>query len=194
MRRGVALLVTTALAVTACARGADGSSAVEAALRHTLTSRSADTACEGLSAGLVARIYGDGERCRRIEAASLKARGPKARTVTVAAVRVRGDRASAVVRTRGGRQSGAHGTVTLRRQDGRWRIDDFSAAFLRSQFSARVRTFAGLGAPARRCLGQAVLGLADGDFRVLAYGSMGERADAQQVLLSLLQRCGDGTG
>src|SRR4051812_32063603 len=72
MRRGVPPLGPAALAVPACAGGAGGASAVEAALRQALTSRSAESACEGLSARLVARIYGDRGRCRRIEGANLK--------------------------------------------------------------------------------------------------------------------------
>lgn len=184
----VCALLAAALLV-GCGSDADDRRDITATLRTSLTTTDPAVLCgETLSGGLVTRVYGTGERCRAVEAQSAGTRRPPA-AVEVTAVGVDGDRATATVAVRGGDQDGVRGPVTMTREDGGWRLDDLSTAFLRSSFDAGLDSGGQLEGALVACLGKKVVALDDATLRTLAYGAMGGRPEAQERLRGLVGEC-----
>ena len=100
-----------------------------------------------------------------------------------------GDRATAYVVLRGGDQDGARGALSVAREDGTWRLDDLSTAFLRSEFNAGLGSGEQLQANLIDCVGKRVVGLSDAALRALAFGAMGGRPEAQAQLRGLVTAC-----
>jgi hypothetical protein len=90
---------------------------------------------------------------------------------------------------RGGEQDGARGVLSVVREDGAWRLDDLSTAFLRSGFSAGLSSGADLQANLIDCVGKRVVALSDAALRALAFGAMGGRPEAQAQLRGLVTAC-----
>ena len=158
-------------------------------LRTTLTTTDPAVLCgETLSSGLIARVYGGDQRCNAVERGSAGTRRPPA-AVEVSGIKIDGDRASASVAVRGGDQDGVRGALTVVRQDGGWRLDDLSTAFLRSSFDAGLKSGGDLEGALVACLGKKVVTLDDAALRALAFGAMGGRPEAQQQLRGLVGEC-----
>jgi hypothetical protein len=162
---------------------------IAAMLRTGLTTNDPVVLCERtLSAGLVARVYGGTERCLAVERGAAASRR-QAGSVDVSRITVDGDRGSASVVVRGGDQDGARGPLTVVRQDGGWRLDDLSTAFLRSEFSAGATSNPDLDGTLARCLGRRIGALDDAPLRRLAFAAMGGRPQAQDQLQALVGAC-----
>lgn len=192
---GRLVLAATLVAGVLAGCGAGGTSAADSrkeivsALQTGLTTNDPVTICEtSLSSGLVGRVYGSPQRCLAVEGQNAASRtGPRA--VDVTQVKVDGDRGSASVVLHGGDQDGARGGLSLVRQDGKWRLDDLSTAFLRSEFSAGLSGDDQLQANLTACVGKKVVGLDDASLRRLAFGAMGGRPEAQVQLRGLVTQC-----
>lgn len=187
-----AVLATGALA--GC--GGDGSDRstgqITQTLRTALTTNDPATLCRrALSLAMVVRVYGDLRSCLAVEEQSrTERRAPSA--VRVSQIKVDGDAATAVVALQGGDEGGARGALSLVRQDGVWRLDDLSTAFLRSEFNASLRGQGGLNATLEACLAKKVIGLPEPALRALAFGAMGGRPQAQEQLRGLVGECVGG--
>ena len=169
--------------------GGDPSADITKALQASLTSTDAVVLCErALSTGLVARVYGGKERCLQVERVAGASR-TAAGSAQVSRIRVDGDHATAYVALRGGDEDGARGALSVVRQDGAWRLDDISTAFLRSEFSAGLGGGQELDANLTACVGKRLVGLNDAALRALAFGAMGGRPEAQAQLHALVTAC-----
>jgi hypothetical protein len=182
-------MLAMAVAVVGCGGTTDERPKVAAALQTALTGNDPGVLCtHALSAGLVARVYGDRERCLAVErAAAAAARQPG--SAVVSHITVDGDRARALVVMRGGDQAGARGTLSVVRQGGDWRLDDLSTAFLRSEFSAGASSDQQQDGPVNACVGKRIAGLEDAALRRLALGAMGGRPEAQDQLQTIVAGC-----
>ena len=171
--------------------GGDGdpTADITTALQTALTSSDAAVLCErALSAGLVTRVYGSKARCLQVEKAAAASRAA-AGAAQVSQVKADGDRATAYVVMPGGDQDGARGALSVVREDGAWRLDDLSTAFLRSGFSAGLSSGGELQANLIDCVGKRVVALSDPALRALAFGAMGGRPEAQAQLRDLVTAC-----
>ena len=180
-----------ALTLGGCGGGGDGdpSADITKALQTSLTSNDPVVLCEqALSSGLVTRVYGGKARCLQVERAAAASRA-SAGSAQVSRIKADGDRATAYVVLRGGDQDGARGALSVVREDGTWRLDDLSTAFLRSEFNAGLGSGAELRANLVACVGKRVVGLSDAALRVLAFGAMGGRPEAQSQLRDLVTAC-----
>ena len=167
----------------------DPSADITRALQAGLTSSDASVLCEhALSSGLVTRVYGGRDRCLQVERAAAASRGA-AGSAQVSQIKADGDRATAYVVLRGGDQDGARGALSVVRQDGAWRLDDLSTAFLRSEFNAGLGSGERLQANLIDCVGKRVVALSDPALRALAFGAMGGRPEAQTQLRGLVTAC-----
>lgn len=185
-----ALLLLAALGGCGGGDGGDDPTAdITTALQTALTSNDATVLCgRALSPGLVTRVYGGKARCLQVEKAAAASRAA-AGSAQVSQVKADGDRATAYVVMRGGDQDGARGALSVVREDGAWRLDDLSTAFLRSGFSSGLSSGAGLQANLTDCVGKRVVGLGDAALRELAFGAMGGRPEAQAQLRDLVTAC-----
>jgi len=169
--------------------GGDPSADITTALQAALTSNDPAVLCErALSPALVTRVYGGNARCLQVERAAAASRGAPG-SAQVTQIKVDGDRATADVVLRGGDQDGARGALSVVRQDGDWRLDDLSTAFLRSEFSAGLTSGQELQANLIDCVGKRVVALTDAALRALAFGAMGGRPEAQAQLHALVTAC-----
>ncbi len=171
--------------------GGDGdpSAEITKALQAGLTSNDAAVLCErALSTGLVMRVYGGRARCLQVERAAAASRAA-AGSAQVSRIKADGDRATAYVVLHGGDQNGARGALSVVREDGAWRLDDLSTAFLRSEFNAGLGSGEQLQANLIACVGKRVVGLSDAALRALAFGAMGGRPEAQAQLRGLVTDC-----
>lgn len=186
----IGLLAALPVAGAGCGGGEeDAREEVAGTLRVALTTSDAAVLCgQVLSAGLVARVYGSPERCVAVETGSAGSRRPP-QSVGVSGVKVDGDRAGASVWVRGGSQDGVRGALSLVREDGSWRVDDLSTAFLRSSLDAGLSGGRSLEDTLVACVGKTVAGLEDAALRSLALGVLGGRPQAQQRLRGLVEQC-----
>lgn len=193
IRIACALLTAAVLAgaLAGCGGGErrDDGAEITSALRTSLTTRDPAVLCgETLSAGLQQRVYGSGARCAAVEARSAPTKVTPT-GVTVTQVRVDGDRGTAMVALRGNGQDSVRGAVGLVREDGRWRLDELSAAFLRASFNAGLEGDGTLQGALVVCVGTKVRALDDAALRTLVYGAMGGRAEAQVQLREFVADC-----
>lgn len=194
--RVVCALLTAAVlagALAGCGGGEprDDGAQITTALRTSLTTRDPAVLCgTTLSAGLQQRVYGSRDRCTAVETRSAPTKVTPT-GVTVTGVRVDGERASATVALRGNGQDSVRGGVTLVREDGRWRLDDLSPAFLRASFNAGLEGDGTLQGALVVCVGTKVRALDDAALRTLVYGAMGGRAQAHAQLQEFVADCVD---
>ena len=188
-------LLACALPIAACGSDDGGSSSGDAEKEITdvltagLTSRDVAVICEGsLSPDLIKRIYGDTPKCHTAEKEDLED-SERAKSVSVSGVKVDGDKATATIALKGGDQDGATGALTLVEAEPGWRVNDFSTALLRSEFEASMKTDTEVPAGLKDCIGKKVLALGDSELRELAYGSMGDKPEAQKELTGLITEC-----
>ena len=188
----VGLLVAAAvgLAVAGCGGNEeDDRGAIADTLRTSLTTRDPAVLCgQTLSAGLQRRIYGSAERCTEVETRSAPTRVTPT-GVIVTGVRADGDRGIATVALRGNAQDTVRGEVGLVREDGRWRLDDLSTAFLRSSFNAGLDGGGTLEGTLVVCVGTRVRQLDDAALRTLLFGLMGGQAAARAQLDGFVREC-----
>lgn len=185
-----ALLIGSALG--ACGSDTrDDREAVARTLRVGLAATDAAVLCdETLSAGLQRRVYGSTERCTAVETRSAPTRAAPT-GVQVSDVQVDDDRATAMVALRGNGQDSVRGQVALVREDGGWRLDDISTAFLRTSFNAGLDGGGTLEGTLVVCVGTKIRALDDAAMRRLAFGAMGGRPEAQAQLRGLVAECVD---
>jgi hypothetical protein len=191
LRRLAPAACIAALALGGCGGGNDAAAPAQItkALQAGLTSNDAVVLCEqALSTGLVTRVYGGKDRCLQIERRAAASRAA-AGSAQVSRIAVDGDHGTAYVVLRGGDQDGARGALSVVRQDGAWRLDDLSTAFLRSEFTAGLGSGAELQANLTDCVGKRVVALSDAALRTLAFGAMGGRPQAQAQLRDLVTAC-----
>lgn len=169
----------------------DDGAEITSALRTSLTTRDPAVLCgETLSTGMQRRVYGSEERCVAIEARAAPTRVIPT-GVSVTQVRVDGVRGTAMVALRGNGQDSVRGGVRVVREDGDWRLDDLSAAFLRSSFNAGLEGDGTLQGALVVCLGTKVGALDDAALRALVYGAVGGRPEAQAQLREFVAECVD---
>lgn len=183
------LALALACALAACGGDRDDRKEITTTLQSSLTTRDAAAQCGTLlSAGLVTRVYGSAERCLEVETRSAPTRvAPTG--VLVSGVRVDGDRATATLALRGNAQDSVRGEVGLVREDGDWRLDDLSTAFLRSSFNAGLESGGTLEGVLVVCVGRKVAELEDPALRALLFGLMGGRPQARARLNGMAADC-----
>ena len=135
--------VLAAAVLAACGSEDDARKDIAATLRTALTTNDPAALCrQTLSAGLIKRVYGGTAQCLAVQRGASGSRVP-AKSVEISRIRIDGDRGTAFVALRGGDENGARGPLTVIRQDGGWRLDDLSTAFLRSEFTLDFRKLRG---------------------------------------------------
>jgi len=199
----LAAVAILAVTITACSEGNDPGSNVserpgdKPAIRNVLVTAFKTEDPEGICSRLLTRqlfrqIYESKAACRRVEAKEEEDEPVK--RVEVSSTQVSGNRARARARLLGGDQGGTAGIVSLAREDGTWRIDDLSIGFLRSALTAALENDKEIPRSVNRCALKHLLRLPDGRFKDLAYGSLGERPDAQRLLFTELTSCEHAEG
>lgn len=185
----LALMLGCTLAACGGASEEDDREEIAATLRASLTTRDAAAQCgELLSSGLVTRVYGSAERCLAVETRSAPTRVTPT-GVLVSDVRVDGDRATATLALRGNAQDRVRGAVGLVRQDGGWRLDDLSTAFLRTSFNAGLESGGTLEGALVVCVGRKIAELEDPALRTVLFGLMGGRPQARAQLNRMAADC-----
>lgn len=190
---GFTLAFALSAALGACGGndGAQDRDAITRTLRVGLSATDADVLCDAtLSTALQTRVYGSPERCTEVETRSAPTRTPPT-GVLVSDVRVDGDHATAIVGLRGNGMDSVRGGVRLVREDGGWRLDDLSTAFLRTSFNAGLDGGGTLEGTLVVCVGTKIRGLDDAAMRRLAFGSMGGRPEARVQLRQFVAECVD---
>jgi hypothetical protein len=188
MRRALlsALLAGLAVAAVLSACGDGEQRRIAHVLSAGFTSRDPRVVCEGsLSPALLARIYGGIAKCHALESEAGE-RISQAQSVDVRGVRVHGRSAAASVVIHGGNHDGARGALSLHHDAGGWRVSDISVALLRSQFEAGLRRMQSIDDAMKTCVTRRMRGLADGEFRKLAFGA---DAAAHARLTAVARRC-----
>lgn len=189
---GLVAALAAGLALAGCGGGGqDDRAAIADAVRTSLTTTDPSVLCgETLSTGLRRQVYGSPARCAAVEARSAATRVTPT-GVAVTRVRVDGDRGTAMVALRGNGQDSVRGAIGLVHEDGRWRLDDLSTAFLRSSFNAGIEGDGTLQGSLVVCVGTKIRGLDDATLRTLVYGAMGGRPEAHAQLQEFVADCVD---
>jgi hypothetical protein len=190
---GVALAATAAIAGCGDDGGqsaADAQKDIKAVMVKALTTQDPQVKCaEVVTTSFVKTIYGSLDACKTAEA---KPEDTKPATdVRLAGVKIDGDTATADVTTVGGTSDGSHGDVTFAKQDGDWKVDKLSVAFLRSRLAVQVaanREGPFVDAGVRSCFTRQMAGVGDAEFLQIAYDAIARR-DPHPTFLRILQDC-----
>lgn len=136
-------------------------------------------------------VYADRAACRKAVAETERDDEPTER-VDVSKVEIRGGRATADVGLVGGDAGGAAGAVSLAKRGGEWRLDDLTAAFLRSLTAAGVRNDEDIPRTTGRCIESNLRRLPNARLKRLSFGLLGEEPAASASLLEMWSRCERG--
>lgn len=202
--RAAALLAgTAALAIAGCGGddddgggggGDDAQAAITAVTQKALTSQDPAVRCgEVVTQAFIRVVYGDLATCRKAETPDDDDKPATGAEVT--SIQVDGDKATARVTVQGGESPGATGDLSYAREDGAWKVDELSVAFLRSQLEKGLENAgddedAGpLADPkVRSCVGEGLQKLDDRTFRELAYAAIADR-DPTQDFVRVITEC-----
>jgi hypothetical protein len=161
---------------------------MQAALVKSVTVNDVQVECvETVTKHFVTTIYKTEAACRKAEA---KPEENPATGATLSDVKLDGDRATATATIKGGDEDGATGELQFAKEDGDWKVDGLSAAFLRSSLT-KTLSKPGDGALAdagtRTCIRDGLLALQDAEFTALAYDAISDRDN--QTFLKIATGC-----
>jgi hypothetical protein len=195
--------IATALVVTTLIAGCGGGKATPspsatpegaaraAAVAGVMAFGSNDQCVQGLTSGLIHRVYGSVARCRRVVSHSNASPNFDANVV---ADKVTGQRALVRVLVKNGDDPDIAGNVTLRYERAAWRIDDLDAQYLRTGLGKAVSGEAGvvdpvLDADIGACIDRRFQRVGDAGLKRVAYGVLGERHAALVAVYRAMARC-----
>jgi hypothetical protein len=180
--------------------GDDGGSAaddrkeIEAVISKALKTDDPQVKCvDTVTKSFVSTIYRTLAACKAEEAKPEATKPPKA--TKLSAVKIDGDTATATVALVGGDSDGTSGQISFAKEDGAWKVDGVSVAFLRSQAERNLSHDRGdaLGdAKSRACVSKGLARLGDDEFRDVAYDGIAGRDN--QTLISIVTPCLAGNG
>lgn len=162
-------------------------------VRRFILSQSPRLECRVLTTrDLIQRIFGDVPQCLR--AARPDKDDKPSKDVRIPDVRVEPGSATARIRLVGGDADGSTGTLELRKERGRWLVDDFGVDLLRSLLVKGVESEAKedetLRRPAvRRCVLKAFDDLSDDELKRVAYASISKREGSEDEVVELMLPC-----
>lgn len=179
-----AILSVLALGVAACGdggEGAGGKTEIARDIKLAFTTQDEKVSCRHLATkSFVKRFYGDMAQCLEISRPEADDKPPT--DVPVSNITVDGDTAKARVQFVGGDDDGAAGTVQVRKEGDRWRIDDLGSDLLRPKLEPQlVRGVENtrFDKPViRACVKKRLSDLPDDRFQRIAYGVGHRRGSA----------------
>lgn len=197
--------VIAALSLPSCDEGEEGGDevvdrggradvrAIRRVVRQFVLPGNSKVLCQDVSTrDLVQRIFGDVAQCER--AARSQEKGSEPPTgVRTSGVRVAGPTATADVEFVGGDTDGASGFLELRRERGRWRVDDIGEDLLRAMLVTGIESGADGGLlrrpQVRRCVRTKFERLPDDELKRVAYMLLSERRDSRVEAVRLIVSC-----
>lgn len=194
-RRAAVVAAAGVMVLAAGCGGDDGGSgsaedtkAMQAALVKSLTVNDPQVECvDTVTKNFVTTVYKTLAACKTEEA---KPEDTPATGATLTDVKVDGDKATGTATVKGGDTDGAAGEIEFAKEDGDWKVDGLSVAFLRSQLEtglANAKDAPFNDPKTRTCVSQAMKGLSDEEFRTVAYDSIGGRDNKD--FLKLITGC-----
>lgn len=189
------LAAAGALGVAGCG-GSDGggedtakaAKEMEAALVKSVTVNDPQVECvETVTKHFVATIYKSLATCKKAEAE--KEDNPST-GATLTGVKVDGDTATGIAHMEGGDEDGASGELQFAKEDGTWKVDGLSAAYLKSSLTKSLsRPGDGPLADAgpRNCIRDGLLALPEAQFTSLAYDAISNRDN--QTFIKIATEC-----
>jgi hypothetical protein len=199
LRGKLSVALTATLLIAGCG-GDDGGSgagdeqAIKDVIVTALTSADPQVECaDTVTENFVTTVYGSLVNCKAAEA---KPDDSKPATgASVANLKIDGERATADVTTVGGASDGSHGELSLAKENGDWKVDELSVAFLRSSLTVQVsasREDAFADANVRECFVQGMSKLSDDVFLDVAYDGIARR-DPHPKFVEIFQTCSTST-
>jgi len=168
---------------------ADAEKEIQAVITKALTTTDVEEECVGtVTKNFVATIYRTVEACRMEEAKPDDTKPPTA--ANASAIKADGDKATANVALVGGDSDGTSGEIAFAKEDGAWKVDAISVAFMRSQAKSTLSNDRGdaLRDPAaKKCVSEALDRLGDDEFRTVAYDGVAGRDN--ETFLNIVKTC-----
>jgi hypothetical protein len=195
---GAALAATMLIAGCGGDDGGGGDSAdaekeIQAVIKKALTVKNVEVECvETVTKNFISSVYRTLEVCKTEEAKPEDTKPPT--DATASAIKVDGDKATANVAVIGGDSDGTTGEIAFAKEDGAWKVDVVSVAFLRSQARQNLshdRGDALTDAAARKCIGDGLDALGDDEFKTVAYDGVSGRDNAAMTKLVTTCLAGD---
>ncbi len=197
-RLGAALAVTLLIAGCGGDDGGGGDSAdaekdIQAVTKKALTVKDVEVECvETVTKNFISSVYKTVDVCKTEEAKPEDTKPPT--DAKASAIKVDGDNATANVAVIGGDSDGATGEIAFAKEDGAWKIDEVSVAFLRAQAKANLshdRGDALTDPAARTCISEGLDALGDDEFKTVAYDGVAGRDNAAMTKLVTTCLAGD---
>lgn len=196
-KAAAALVAAGALGIAGCGSSDDGEDTaaatkeMQAALVKSVTVNDPQVECvETITKNFVTTVYKSLATCKKAEAEK-EDNPPTGATLT--GVKIDGDTATGIVKIQGGDEDGATGELQFAKEDGAWKVDGLSTAYLKSSLTKTLsRPGDGPLAEAgpRDCIRDGLLALPEAQFTALAYDAISNRDN--QTFIKIATGCISG--